>query len=245
MPWELMIPHRDARGALPAEYRDPLGVEFCIGRMTRASLVSGAQKFSLDRCYVVAPMFEGPNSLPYAQKEAEHILKQIPGDAIVPANLDTLNTNLETCRSLVHFACHGDIGETGQQEIYLGEDDSMSALELRGLKGPAQGVPKARPLIFLNACKAGQPTPALVGVGGLAAVFAELGAGAVVAPLWSVKDTIAHLIAVEFYDQVNLNKTVPFSETLRKLRAKTYHEAGSEDTYAAYCFYGDPLAAAG
>jgi CHAT domain-containing protein len=153
-----------------------------------------------------------------------------------------LNDALKDCRSVVHFACHGEVDRSGKQKIYLSEQMTLSSTQLNGLTAAAQGVAKARPLVFLNACKAGQPTPSLVGAGGLAAVFAAMGAGAVVAPLWSVKDSIAHEIAIEFYTQAKAKPAVPFAEILRTLRAKAYDETIAEDTYAAYCFYGDPLA---
>jgi hypothetical protein len=63
-----------------------------------------------------------------------------------------------------------------------------------------------------------------------------------VAPLWSVKDTIAHEIAMDFYTRAKDDKSTPFAEILRQQRAKAYDPAIAEDTYAAYCFYGDPLA---
>ena len=58
---------------------------------------------------------------------------------------------------------------------------------------------KSRPMVFLNACEVGRPTVALAGIGGFAAAFLELGAAAVIAPLWSVKDTIAYEVAKKFY----------------------------------------------
>jgi hypothetical protein len=96
-----------------------------------------------------------------------------------------------------------------------------------------------RPLVFLNACEAGRVKPALTGVGGFAAAFIEKGASAVIAPLWSVKDDIAHKIAKGFYDQLD---TKPLSEILREFRKRAYDPAIAEDSYAAYCFYGDPEA---
>lgn len=44
-------------------------------------------------------------------------------------------------------------------------------------------------------------SPALVGPGGFVSSFIQLGAAAVVAPLWSVEDDVAHEIAVEFYNR--------------------------------------------
>jgi len=61
--------------------------------------------------------------------------------------------------------------------------------------------------------------PALVGVGGFGNSFVEIGASAVVAPLWSVDDKIAHKVATEFYRAVVGSPTIPFAEILRRIRA--------------------------
>jgi len=242
IPWELMIPHRDSEAGVPPEVRGPLGVEFRIGRMCRRSHIAGTQRIPLTKSYVVAPVFEGPHSLPHAQKEADFVTSVFPGDRIDPATFESMDTKLNHCRSLLHFACHGEVTEEGKQVLYLDNEDEFSALDLCGLPGAENGIPTARPLVFLNACQVGRPIPSLIGVGGFTATFTEMGACAVIAPLWSVKDTIAHEIAVEFYKQVSSDKSVPLAEILRRQRAKAYDPNIAEDTYAAYCFYGDPLA---
>ena len=88
----------------------------------------------------------------------------------------------------------------------------------------------------------GRPVPGLIGTGGFAQAFTDMGACAVVAPLWSVKDGLAHEIAMKFYESARDRRDVPFAEVLREFRAKAYDPNNAEDTYAAYCFYGDPLA---
>ena len=243
VPWELMIPCRESEPGLSPEIRDPLGVEFQVGRMTRRSHISGTQKISLNDSYVVAPLFEGPRNLPHAQEEADFVTGLFRGTKIDPANFDTLNAKLDHCPSLLHFACHGEVTDEGKQVLYLDGEKEFSAVDLYGLPGPEKGIPMAQPLVFLNACQVGRPQPGLIGVGGFAATFAEMGACAVVAPLWSVKDAIAHEIAVDFYTKAKKEKSMPFAEILRQQRAKAYDPAVAEDTYAAYCFYGDPLAA--
>src|SRR5439155_1500083 len=117
----------------------------------------------------------------------------------------------------------------------------LSFVQLDGNLAFGEACRKNKPFIFLNACEVGRPQPALVGVGGFAQTFIGCGACAVVAPLWSVKDDIAHDIAVEFYETVVKNPDKPFAGILSDIRSKAY-AAGFEDTYAAYCFYGDPLA---
>jgi hypothetical protein len=242
IPWELMIPHREGGLGLPPEIRDPLGVEFRVGRMTRRAHVGGVQRIPLKESYVVAPVFDGPRNLPHAQEEAALITKLFPGTRIDPADFASLNTKLDPCPSLLHFACHGEVTEEGKQVLYLDDEKEFSAVDLCGLPGPEKGIPIAQPLVFLNACQVGRPVPGLIGVGGFAAAFMEMGASAVVAPLWSVKDTIAHEIAMDFYVKAKNDKSIPFAEILRQQRAKAYDPAIAEDTYAAYCFYGDPLA---
>ena len=99
-------------------------------------------------------------------------------------------------------------------------------------------------LVFLNACEVGRGCPALVGLGGFVSSFIRLGATAVIAPLWSVEDEAAHPIAEEFYRAVKDRPGTPFSRIFAEIRAKAYDPAIAKDSYAAYCFNGDPLASA-
>jgi CHAT domain len=99
------------------------------------------------------------------------------------------------------------------------------------------------PLVFINAREIGRTTPALVGVGGFAKAFIDIGASAVIAPLWAVKDRFAHEVAKTFYERLKSEKNTPFAEIIRDLRRKAYEAGKAEDTFAAYCIYGDPAAA--
>ena len=91
---------------------------------------------------------------------------------------------------------------------------------------------------FLNACEAGAQIISLDGIGGFSHSFLEMGASAVVAPLWAVQDGHALNVSVEFYTRA-LSK-IPLAEIMKVIRRKAYDEA--VDSYAAYCFYGDPNA---
>jgi hypothetical protein len=87
--------------------------------------------------------------------------------------------------------------------------------------------------------------PSLAGVDGFAKSWVDAGAGAVIAPLWSVRDSIAHDVAVKFYDAIAKEPRTPYARIMRDIRALAYGEVGSEDTYyAAYCYLGSPTAAA-
>jgi hypothetical protein len=85
----------------------------------------------------------------------------------------------------------------------------------------------------------------MTSAGGFAPTFLQLNAGAVIAPLWSVFDTDAEEVAEMFYRSVQQSPQESFAETVRKIRATAFKRNPPDGlaTYAAYCFYGDPLAA--
>jgi len=106
---------------------------------------------------------------------------------------------------------------------------------------------KDHPLVFINACQTARLIPTLLGSGGLAAEFLDMRAGAVIAPLWSVEDNVAYAVAREFYDLAVTNPDTPFAELITRIRRRAYDDTDPTfaDSYAAYCFYGDPLATRG
>jgi CHAT domain-containing protein len=155
------------------------------------------QKVHLIDSSVVAPQYDDKAKvLKWAEKEKDLVLATFTGKAIMPASFPEVEKELETqLRSLVHFVCHGQ-EESGIQTIDL-EDGKMSCNALLGMDGVAAAFAKKHPLVFLNACEVGRRTPALVGLGGFADSFIQIGASAVIAPLWSVEDEAAHDVASE------------------------------------------------
>lgn len=245
IPWELMIPVRTT--AAGREQRQPLGVECAIGRWVHEDNVAPPARVPLTDSYAVAPAYAGPpgpNPLPHAQKEAALVTASVPGSVIAPADLDTIDTTLQGAgRSLIHFSCHGaESPGSGIQAMFLeGGLNTLSSLEIGQVAGVVAAC-RQKPLVFLNACEIGRPTVALVGIGGFAREFIALGASGVIAPLWSVRDSIAFRVAERFYAAIGEQPARAFADILRDIRALAYGSAAGEDTYAAYCFYGDPLA---
>jgi len=134
---------------------------------------------------------------------------------------------------------------SGPQTILLdNEVDNLICTQVESLKGFTSAFAKAHTFVFLNACEVGRPTPSLVGIGGFANSFLRIGASGVVAPLWSVDDSIAHEVACQFYEAIHKSPKVPLAKVLQQIRARAY-TGEAEDTWAAYSFYGDPLASAG
>jgi hypothetical protein len=243
-PWELMVPSRTGSGDEPE--RDPLGAEFLVSRWTARDQVHPVQRVTLADCYVVAPT---DSNLSMATAEAQMVIARFPpghGSLIDPAGIVKLDTTLAAGgRSLLHFVCHGKSGGAAGQTLELQNKEPLNSNLLRAMPGVKKAFRAAKPVVFLNACEVGRAEPALVGVGGFAEAFMTLGASAVIAPLWSVKDSVAHEVAVEFYDRSRREPKTPFAEILRDLRKRSYGPDGGEDSWAAYCFYGDPLAAGG
>jgi CHAT domain-containing protein len=208
--------------------------------------------------FVISPVYAPP--LSFAQDEAKLVKDSFAGEIITPANFDNIEKNLGSQgKSLVHFCCHGEdqetliaaIGSRNEDEhdkrtrsrvqiIRLENGQTLNSTQILGMAGVDTIFEQKHPLVFLNACEVGRGIPALLGVGGFAKSFLDLRASAVIAPLWSVKDTIAHEIAETFYKRVKAEPNTPFAEILRDLRRKAYAPGEAQDTYAAYCFYGDP-----
>ena len=249
LPWELMVPVVEATG----KARQPLGVEFAVARWTTADSVSAPQEIPLLDSYAIAPTYADP--LLHARPEAAFVLQEFaPGKLIDPATFDNIEDHLkQRIAGLIHIACHGLEDDDGRaQRILLDNDAPLATFEVEGAAF-AEDFRKARPFVFLNACKVGRLAPALVGVGGFSSTFIQLGASGVIAPIWSVKDTVAKEVAEAFYQRVLAEPSTSYAEIMQELRARAYKVTGQkaeegsgfqvgEDSFAAYAFYGDPLA---
>jgi len=241
IPWELMVPRRRrADGA--REVHPPLGTEIAIGRWHRASGISPRQRVRLRTSYVVAPEYRMSSRLAHAAEEARFVFSRFPGRCIEPASFERLDRTLkEQSVDLLHFICHGESDDSGLQVLLLEEPDTLNSRQVQAMPGLAKAFEEARPMVFLNACEIGRPTRGLIGTAGFAKSFIDLDASCVIGALWSVEDDAAHRVAIEFYKHVLTNPSIPFAEVLRDIRRRGYEEDG-DDSYAAYCFYGDPAA---
>lgn len=248
LPWELMVPRRYVDGkSVVADHA--LGVTYNLGRWISPVALSGRSKIPLEDSWVFAPRYPDPamrnwpEPLAYAAAEAKLVTESFRGDEISPAVFDRLESALRTgSRSLLHFTCHGTSPGPAGQSLACQDNQPLYAAMIEGSVVVSAACGAKAPFIFLNACEVGRATPALLGTGGFAAAFIGVGANAVIAPLWSVDDALAHDVAREFYAATLKDPKRPFACILRELRARSY-EKQAEDTFAAYCFYGDPLAA--
>lgn len=242
VPWELMIPTDGPPGL--REF-GMLGMEFVIGRWIRGNGQAPSQQLNLGRSLVVAPTYanNGSLKLKMADDEVRRILETIPGTPLRPVGQEILRTQFpNVAANLVHFICHGKSGADTPQALTL-DDGRLSTRQLRGMDAARQFFGKQTPFVFLNACEVGRTQAALTGTDGFAPLFIRLGASAVIAPLWAIDDTVAHTIATEFYNRLQAQKSIRPAEVLGELRARAFNgDTKGIDSYAAYCFYGDPLA---
>lgn len=244
IPWELMIPTLEYLdgGARYHEPLKPLGVAYILARWTAKGPRSARQKIPMSDCYVIAPKYTDKRELAHAQEEAVLVLKKVHGTLIDPASFTNIRQAFGAGgKSVIHFACHGENPKGGEQLIHLTSKPPLKPFVLSGEQMIKRGVAAREPFVFINACEVGRPAPALAGVGGFAETFIRMGARAVLAPLWSVRDDIAFAVAQEFYERAMREPELSLAEIVRQIRARAYDAAAGEDSYAAYCFYGDPL----
>jgi hypothetical protein len=238
-PWELVVPHRG--NGKDREKRDPLGVEFAIGRWVTGDMVMPSQRIDVVDSYVFAPRYTGAKELPKAAAEAEYVCEHLNGEVIEPGDFGPLEQKFaQRGVALAHFACHGDTGTNGRQVLDLESGGTLEPHQIQAMPGLSGAVADRAPLVFLNACEVGRVRPALVGADGFATAFAKAGATCVIAPLWNVDDGIAHDLATQLYDELRAQPELTPADALRTLRNNAYSNGGA-DSWAAYCFFGDPL----
>lgn len=175
-----------------------------------------------------------------AQSEANLVCERLSGKALKATSAVVIEEQLQGWTGTVlHFVCHG-----GEQKLRLDGSATLSALQVSGMRHTLKSAWRdSAPIVFLNACKTGQAVPTLIGPGGLSRSWTRVGAGAVIAPLWSVRDDVAHDVADYFYGRITKEPTTPYAEIVRDIRAKADTE--QEDSFAAYCYFGSPSASAG
>jgi hypothetical protein len=238
LPWELMRPVRNDE----SEIHPPLALKHSVARWIARwnghmrNLLPGGHIFT------IAPKYPNVSRrLPRAQTEADTLIERF-GAQRVDGTRKAVTNLLEEMRpakpvAILHFAGHGDfaVGQAGASHIKL-EDGVLSADEI---VRPEVNLGKAcRTLVFFNACEAGATGCVLGEVGGWADAFLSRQFGGFIAPLWSVDDEDASLVAAELLDGI-LVYHKPIGEVMRDVRVKHGEES---PTFYSYLYYGDVMA---
>lgn len=137
--------------------------------------------------------------LPEALNERKFLVdnfQAVSRDATRPA-IDAWLGAAQKGDETVHMALHGySDPRANDQNLVLGDGQLLTPNDLLGVR--ADGKPRAYSLVFLNACQSGTAGQTLGQAAGFPGVLARHGAGAIIAPLWEVKDHEARAFAEGF-----------------------------------------------
>ena len=238
MPWELMRPAREDESEIHA----PLALAHPVARWLER--FDGYMRNQLPRggVFTIAPKYPtASRQLPRAQAESAKLVQAF-GAQPVPGTRAAVTTLLETSPpaapvALLHFAGHGQFRHTTATESSIKlEDGALTASEINR---PEVRLGKAcRTLVFFNACEVGAVGSIFGEVGGWAEAFLSRQFGGFIAPLWSVEDEDAGVVAEELLQGI-VTRHEPIGEVLRGLRAKHGKES---PTFYSYLYYGDVTA---
>jgi len=235
LPWELLVPHQVIDGKLVE--LPPLGVRHVLGRWKPGlRMKPQPQRMPVRKFFVINPRYAGNDELPASEREAQELGKLFPQATILPqANLGAVSGLLtESDPGIFHFSGHGqyDPANSDLNALVLENGDTFDALLVTGSRLAAEGCP----IVYLNACHAGN-TGAVAGhMGGFSANFLQGGCSGVIAPYWPVDDERATDFSLELYQL--LEQGTPIGVALHELRKAHPGDA----TYCAFSYFGDPWA---
>lgn len=234
LPWELAL--------LPASWNRPhgevLGGYAAVGRWIHpgeATTPAPAARIEARRMAVVAGAYAGGRRLPEAEQEAADLVESFGATSVQARSGDvTACLTADPAYEVVHFAVHGNFDAAGGADgILMVDGVFLSPVSVRGL--PPGGVR----FVFLNACQLGQAQSLLGEPNGMVPSFVDLGADAVVAPLWKVDDAVAREVAAGLYETLRHGGSP--AEYFRRQRQESHGREGQPyGTRLAYLYFGHP-----
>ena len=205
-----------------------------------------------DRARYLIPQYaDARYALPAAQEEKVFLEQQFKATACPSGPVDVRRLiRGPGAFDLLHFAGHGDATaqDISGSLILLSAtpnpqpppDPWIETLEASIVEQTANllGAEQNRPLIVLNACRAGRAGWQLTKLGGFAKAFLARGAGLFIGALWSVGDAPARNFTEAFYAGLLLGKPVAEAAVNARETARKAKDA----TWLAYTVYGHPHA---
>ncbi|MEZ4771311.1 MAG: CHAT domain-containing protein [Caldilineales bacterium] len=239
IPWEILKPYQtDIQSGEVLVDDDFLCSEF---RLSRWLAGRGVPDFvTVSSARLVAP----PSNLNAVQREIAYFETTLPARLHVPAELpletaaQVLDALADRAGNLYHFSCHGNFDADNADESPLQLKDG-EILAPSDVTGPYEtGVVQSKPLVFLNACYAGQVGRNIRGLGGWAQRFVGKGASAFIGGLWEVNDNLAAEFAITFYNALWDGATL--GEAIHSARTHLRELNPANPTWLAYTLYADP-----
>ena len=235
VPWELMFPTGLSSGAEHLCVTHPMSRWFAD--------MEGRKHLTLRKGKIVSftPDYGVGRTLKSAQDEGAWLAENLGAQRHAAAYDDFLgflgDAMPQQTVAIVHFAGHGssklDPGGSGTTGLemsdgWVRENDLHSGLTLGNRDGS---------FVVLNACSAAVPDVDLGCVAGFPAQFARRRFGAVLAPIWAVRDAHASQVVC---DQIKyLVGGAPLGASMRDARAVSKN---ASSTPFAYLCYGDVMA---
>lgn len=236
LPWELIVPWDKVEGRLVT--LEPLGRRHILGRWKPGLRTKPQpQRYRVRRFCIVNPVYPDPDTLESAAWETEQLRRLLPQVSVIsPANRATVKNQVlsKDDVNVFHFNGHGEIDPNNADlnTLLLEDGGALEALQVTGSKLAVEGAP----VVYLNACHAGNTSAAVGRMAGFCANFLESGCSGVIAPYWPVDDKRAAEFSVNLYQK--LSKGEAIGAALRDLR----REHPDDFTYAAFSYFGDPCA---
>lgn len=240
IPWELVKPYDDSRQDEIID-DDFLSLRFQLTRWMSGGRTP-VQQIAVRRLAV----FRTDSDLPQAEQELSlltGLAKSLPGvesETHQPFSAADLLSLLETTEAeILHFIGHGKRADGHPDSAGIPFKD-RSVLRPGDLdESMAAQISKRRPLVFLNACWAGQQGWSLTGLGGWTARWITVcGAGAFIAPMWPARDQTALAFARTLYGA--LASGTPLGEAALEARRQMRRERSGDPSALLYTVYGHP-----
>jgi hypothetical protein len=190
------------------------------------------------RIGVIAPRDSGLTSAPAEVAMLEGLAAHGPVVDRLKATYVSVISNLESHRyDVLHFVGHG--------HNVVPADATRSEFALSGrwrltpsdISGETRNLGLASPVVFMNACQAGQASMALHGIGGWAAALTRAGAGAFVGTHWDVRDDLALEFSTAFYQRL---RTGTVAAAVREAREVVRAKSDGDPTWLAYTLHASP-----
>lgn len=143
----------------------------------------------------------------------------------------------EVPAALLHYVGHGtaNADDPVEGKLYLQDKEVLRTLDVPTRHAEAS-TPLDGGLVFLNSCEAGQPSRSLWGHSGWVGALLKAGTAAVMAPSWSVGDSVAGALASRFYSELRAGETI--AEAAR--RARRHARQDGDPDALAYAVYAAP-----
>lgn len=240
IPWELVKPYDMS---LP---EDPIGDDFLAFQFELTRWLAGGKPAVQEITVRSFAAFQSAPDLPQVERELSLFkdLDRLGAVDVTPSRVNSAGQVLGFLASsdveLIHFIGHGtQATQPDEMGIPFRNGSFLRPGDLHGLVEDRIG--QCRPLVFLNACWAGQQGWSLTRLGGWAARWVGVcGCGSFVAPLWPVRNQTAVAFAWAFYNALLRGRTLGRAT----LAARRYVRKGNRGnpSVLAYTVYGHPNA---